>query len=716
MEANVSREKTAPSTELVWLCKEGRLKEAVDGMRNGLHTNSYLSLLQVCTDKKALEEGRRVYSHMVLTGSEKNTFLMANVVSMFLKCGSLEEARQVFDGMPERNLRLWTTMIGGYSRQGHYREALVLFNQMQRAVIYLDSFVFPCILRACAGILDLRTGKEIHGCIIRNGFSSVFVDSALLDMYAKCGNINGAHHVFDQMPERDLISWNALIAGYAQSGRSDEAMKLFHRMQLEGANPDVITCNAIIAGYAQNGQGEEALKLFRRMQAAGIKPNVITWNAMIAGYAQNGFGDEALNLFLQMQLEGLKPDVISWNAMISGYVQTGQYGEALIFFSQMQLTGVKPNSVCIGSILPAYTNLAALQQGKEIHAYIIRNGFESHVIVASALIDMYAKCGSIESAGQVFHSRSQRDVVLWTAMIAAYAIHGHGKEALILFNKMQQAGMTPDSITFTAVLSACSRAGLVNEGLQYFEHMKQNYHITPSVEHYACVVDLLGCAGRLNEANNFIENMPLKPSASVWGVLLGACRVYLNIELAEQASQHLFELEPANTGNYVLLSNIYAAAGRQDDVAKVRTMMKDKGLKNRPGHSWIEVKHMMHTFRAGDKSHPQREEIYTTLKNLTKKMEAAGYVPDTNFVLRDVQEEDKEQILCSHSERLAMAFGLINTSPGTPIRIIKNLRVCGDCHIATKFISKIVEREIVVRDSSRFHHFKDGICSCGDYW
>jgi pentatricopeptide repeat protein len=281
---------------------------------------------------------------------------------------------------------------------------------------------------------------------------------------------------------------------------------------------------------------------------------------------------------------------------------------------------------------------------------------------------------------------------------------------------MQQAGMTPDSITFTAVLSACSRAGLVNEGLQYFEHMRQNYQITPSVEHYACVVDLLGRSGRLNEAHNFIENMPLKPSASVWGALLGACRVYLNIELAEQASQYLFELEPANTGNYVLLSNIYAAAGRQDDVAKVRTMMADKGLKNRPGCSWIEVKHRMHAFLAGDKSHPQREEIYATLKNLTKKMEAAGYVPDINFVLRDVQEEDKEQILCSHSERLAIAFGLINTSHGTPIRIIKNLRVCGDCHIATKLISKIVEREIVVRDSSRFHNFKDGICSCGDYW
>eukprot|EP01018_Ginkgo_biloba_P030679 Gb_05648 [translate_table: standard] len=711
------------SAEVIALCREGRLKEAlgilhaVDQRCTAVDSDAYICLLQKCSSTKALEDGRQVYNHMKVGGIEYNPFLTNNLINMFVKCGSMVDARNVFDKIPKRNLSLWTMIIGGYARHGQFEEALKLYYQMQRTGTQPDSYIFPCVLKVCAGLSLLQMGKEIHAYLIRKGLNSgVFVGSALVDMYAKCGSIDYARQVFEKMTQRDVISWNAVIAGYAQNGHGDEALKIFHQMQLAGMKADVITWNAMIAGYAQNGQRDEALKLFRQMQLAGVKPNVITWNAMIGGYAQNGFGDEALNLFLQMQLEGVKPDVISWTSMIAAYVRMGLCDEALKFFSQMQLAGVKANAVTIASILPAYANLAALQQGKELHDYIIKNGFESHAIVASALIDMYSKCGSIEDARNVFDKMPQKDVVSWTAMLVGYAIHGHGKQALTLFNKMQQAGMRPDDITFTAVLSACSHAGLVDEGFQYFDSMSQNYCIKPTVEHYACMIDLLGRAGHLDEAHDFINNMPLKPSASVWGALLGACSIYQNVELGERVSEHLFELEPTNTGNYVLLSNIYAAAGRQDDVTKVRKMMKERGLKNRPGCSWIEVKNRMHPFLAGDRSHPQREEIHSMLKSLTEQMEARGYVPDTKFVLRDVEEDKKEHILCGHSERLAIAFGLINTYMGTPIRIIKNLRVCGDCHTATKFISKIVEREIIVRDSSRFHHFKDGLCSCGDYW
>jgi pentatricopeptide repeat protein len=316
----------------------------------------------------------------------------------------------------------------------------------------------------------------------------------------------------------------------------------------------------------------------------------------------------------------------------------------------------------------------------------------------------------------VFNNMSQRDVVSWTAILAGYGVHGHGKETLKLFQEMQQAGLKPNHITFTALLSACSHAGLVNEGWLYFDCMSRDYCIAPSAEHYACMVDLLGRAGRLDEAYEFIQNMPIKPTGSVWGALLGACRIHSNIELGEHVAEYLFKLEPENTGNYVLLSNIYAVAGRWDDVAKVRTRMKERGLTKLPGCSWIEVNNNFNTFLIGDTSHPDSDKIYAELETLIERLKEAGYVPDTNFVLHDIGEEEKQDVLCGHSEKLAIVFGLMNTSPGTPIHVTKNLRICGDCHKAAKFISKVVGREIIVRDTNRFHHFRDGLCSCGDYW
>jgi pentatricopeptide repeat protein len=295
-------------------------------------------------------------------------------------------------------------------------------------------------------------------------------------------------------------------------------------------------------------------------------------------------------------------------------------------------------------------------------------------------------------------------------------MHGQGDEALALFSQMQKAGLKPDAISFIAVLSACSHAGLVDEGREYFNRMSQDYCITPKVEHYSCMADLLGRAGHLGEAVELIDNMPLKPSIQAWGTLLSACRINGNVELAEYLAERIFDIDPENEAYHVLLSNIYAAAGRWDDVTKLRAMMKDSGLKKTPGCSLIQVRNRVYSFLVGDRSHPQSEKIYEMLENLSRQMKEAGYVPDTNVVLHNVEEEVKEDMLSCHSEKLAIAFGLINISPVAPIRIIKNLRVCGDCHSATKFISKIVKREIVVRDANRFHHFKDGLCSCGDYW
>lgn len=382
----------------------------------------------------------------------------------------------------------------------------------------------------------------------------------------------------------------------------------------------------------------------------------------------------------------------------------------------MQLADVKPNSVTLVSVLLACAHLASQKQCKLIHGYIIKGGFNSNLVIVTALIDTYANCGILEVAHQLFDQMSEKNVVSWSAMIAAYGMHGLGEEAISLFHQMQMTGILPNHITFVSLLSACSYSGLVLEGRQYFNSMVQYYCIVPRVVHYACMVDLLGRAGHLHEAWDLIKTMPLEPGASVWGALLGACRVHCNIELGQYAAEQLFELEPKNAGCYVLLANIYAAAGRWEDVARVRTMMKDRAVKKTPGYSCTEVNNRVHAFVMGDRSHPQSKEIYEMLETLERKMEAVGYVPDTNFVLHDVEEEVKESMLSTHSEKLALAFGLISTSPGTPLWITKNLRICGNCHSVTKLISKIAMREIYMRDANRFHYFKDGMCSCKDYW
>eukprot|EP01018_Ginkgo_biloba_P036121 Gb_26526 [translate_table: standard] len=739
-----------PNGDMDSLCKEGRLKEALNllyGMEQ-VSFNTYCSLLQICSNMKALAEGKKVHAHMAQDGSDQNNFLCTKLVVMYIKCGSVVDARLVFDKAKNPNVFTWTAIIGGYSIHGFYEETLALFYRMLHAGVHPDNFVFPSVLKACAGLASIPQGKQIHAYVMRNGFQSdFFIGSALVAMYAKCGFLDNARQVFDKMPQRSVTLWNSMIAGYVQNGHDDEALKLFFEMQSTGMKPDSFTLGSISAAcanflglkqgkeihgyvirsgfksdvfvgsalvnmYAKSGNIEYARLVFDKIS----QRDAVLWSSMIAGYAQSGHGDEALQLFREMKLHGLQPNLIIWNAVVAGYVQNGNGDEALKLFCQMQVAGIKPNPVTITSILPVYANLAGLGKGQVIHAYIVRNGFQLDVFVCSALVDMYSKCGSVNDARRVFDNISKRDVVLWNVMIAGYAMHGQGKDALALFNQMQEMGMKPNNITFTGVLCACSHTGLVDEGWQHFDCMVQFHHITPSLEHYTCMVDLLGRAGRLEEAHAFIHSMPLIPDAGVWGALLGACRIHCNVALGEIVAEHLFELEPENAGSYVLLSNIYAVAGRWDDVAKIRKMMKDRRLRKSPGCSWVEVKNRVNAFLVGDRSHPQTEKIYGMLETLAGQIKKAGYVSDTNFALQDVEEEEKEHALWHHSEKLAIAFGLINTSHGTPIRIMKNLRMCGDCHTAIKFISNTEGREIFVRDTNRFHHFKDGLCSCRDYW
>eukprot|EP01018_Ginkgo_biloba_P024981 Gb_25581 [translate_table: standard] len=696
------------------LCEEA-LALYYEMQREGMQPDNFTfpCVLKACAGLSALEHGKEIHEYIVRNGLESDIFIGNALVAMYAKCGIWSCAGQVFDKMSGRNVVSWNGMIAGYVQNGQGDEAFKLFYQMQLAGTNPNAVTVVNLLPACAHLEALRHGKEIHCFIKKNNFDSdVFVGNSLIDMYAKCGSIDDAVQVFDRMSHSDVVSWNAMTIGFVQNGYCVEALELFSQMQQLGVKPNSFTFVSILPACGRLKALQQGKEIHDYIIKSGFESHVFVGGTLVDMYSKCGIIEDAQQVFYKM----FQRDVVSWNAMIVGYAQNDHPEDALKLFHQMEMAGVKSNSVTIASVLTACARIAALQQGKEMHDYIIRRGFESHVVVSNALIDMYAKCGSIKIARHVFEKMSQRTVVSWNAMISGYGMHGHVDEALTLFNQMHQVGMKPDHITLVAVLSACSHSGLVDEGWHHFDCMTGDYHVTPRMEHYACMVDLLGRAGQLDEAHEFITNMPLEPDASVWGALLGACRIHCNIELAEHVAERLFELEPENAGFYVLLSNIYAVAGRWADVAKVRTMLKDRGLRKKPGCSWIEIDNKVHEFVVGDKVHPQSEKIYAMLESMSEQMKEAGYVPDTNFVLHDVEEEKKEHILCGHSEKLAIAFGLISTSPRTPLRITKNLRVCGDCHSATKFISQIFQREIIVRDTNRFHHFKDGLCSCRDYW
>ncbi|KAJ7540617.1 hypothetical protein O6H91_10G023300 [Diphasiastrum complanatum] len=639
---------------------------------------AYVCLLKGCSRRKALAEGKQVHALIVQSVLDSNILLANTLVHMYSKCGSVLDAHKVFSNMPQHNVYSWTAIISAYADSGQAEEAIKLFQQMQETGLAPDKVVFVVVLKACARLAALEQGKQLHSDIIRRGFQSdVIVGSTLVDMYSKCGCTEDARELFNNMSERDVVSWTAMIAGYAQNGLSKEAFALYEQMKQEGVQPNNVTLSTLVDMYAKCGCTEDARELFNNMS----ERDVVSWSAMIAGYAQNGLGKDSLALYEQMKQEGVQPD-----------------------------------NVTFVLLLQACASLAALEQGKQLHSDIIKRGFQSDVIVGSTLVDMYSKCGCTEDARELFNNMSERNVVSWTAMIAGYAQNGLGKEALALFDQMQREGTKPNEVTYICVLSACAQSRLVDEGRHVFDSMYKNHGVTPTMEHYACMVDLLGRAGCLADAELFIDKMPIQPGSVVWMSLLGAARNHGNVEIGRRAFDRVMKLEPKNAAPYVLLSNIYAAAGRKDELAKIRNEMKDAGVKKMPGCSWIEVDNQVHAFVVGEATHPQSKEILAELDRLVGLMKEAGYIPDLSFVLDDVEDKEKENALCRHSVKLAVAFGLIKTPPGTPIRIKKNLWVCGDCHNATKIISKIVGREIIVMDANRSHHFKDGFCFCGDYW
>ncbi|KAG0564182.1 hypothetical protein KC19_8G089900 [Ceratodon purpureus] len=682
-----------------------------EGVKPGRVT--FLHLLSACANATTLAEGKGIHQDILRSGIEASAPIANALMSMYRRCGNLSEAQKVFEGMQARDVISWNSIIAGHGQHGSCETAFKLFLEMQNEGLKPDDITFVSVLSSCKNPQALDVGKQIHKYITDSRSQlDVNLGNALITMYIRCGSLEDASQVFHNLPHRDVMSWTAMIGGFAEHGEESKAFDLFWQMQDVGLRPVKATFSSILKACTSSAALEEGKKVVAYILKSGYELDTGVGNALISMYAKSGSMTDACLVFDNMPTR----DVVSWNKMIAGYSQNGLGEAALKFARQMEEQNVAPNKFTFVSLLNACSTCSALEEGKRVHAEVVKRKSDGDVHVGAALISMYAKCGSLEDAKEVFDNITEKNVVTWNAMINGYAQHGLALKALDFFNRMEKEGIKPDGSTFTSVLSACNHAGLVDEGLQKFSSMESQYGITPTIEHYGCLVGLLGRAGRLKEAETFINQMPCAPDAAVWETLLGACRIHGDVQLAEHAAAMALKLNARSAAVYVLLSNVYAAVGRWEDVAKIRRVMEGRGVKKQPGRSWIEVNNTIHEFVADDRSHPETENIYAELRRLSTQMQEAGHDPDTQFVLHEMGKAHQEASLCLHSERLAISYGLISTPPGTPIRIFKNLRICGDCHTASKFISKLADREIIARDSNRFHRFQNGKCSCEDYW
>ncbi|XP_071691174.1 pentatricopeptide repeat-containing protein At5g04780, mitochondrial [Rutidosis leptorrhynchoides] len=569
------------------------------------------------------------------------------------------------------------------------------------------------ILQKCAKEKLPTEGMACHSCIIQYGlFTNTLTSNMLINMYSKCGFINYARKVFDEIPERSLVSWNTMIGSYTQNGNEKEALDLFVQMQKEGIEFSEFTLSGVLCACAAEFAVLECRQLHAFAFKTSMLANMFVGTALLDVYAKCNLVEDAIRVFEYMP----EKSAVTWSSMVAGYVKNELYEEALMMFKKVQVTGVEFNQFIVSSVLAACAAIAAKIEGIQAHAVLFKTGFDVNFFVCSSLVDMYSKCGSINEAYLVFSCAQDKNIVLLNAMISGFSRHGRPMEARILFEKMQQIGLQPNEVTYVSVLSACGHMGLVKEGKKYFDMMVKEHNLSPNVFHYSCMVDILGRTGFIDEARSLIDKMPFVATASIWGSLLSSCRVYKNVELAEIAAKHLFEIEPENAGNHVLLSNIYAANRQWNEVIQARKHLKETQVKKERGKSWIEIKDKVHTFMVGERNHDRHDEIYSRLDDMFEEMEKFGYRCETQHDLHNVEENQKEQLLRHHSEKLALVFGLMCLPSSASIRIMKNLRICGDCHVFMKLASKITGREIVVRDTNRFHHFRNGFCSCNEFW
>lgn len=607
--------------------ESGKAIALFEDMRNSItkpNSVTFVCILSSCASEGMIELGTQLHGLIVCCGFEFDSPVANTLLSMYSKCGQLSDARKLFDSMPQTNAVTWNGMIAGYVRNGFLKEALYLFQEMLCSGVKPDSITFSSFLPSVVESASPRTGKEIHGYIVRNDVPvDMFLRSALINIYFKCGDVDMACKVYNQSRMIDVVLCTAMISGYVLNGMARDGLEILRQLLLNKLCPNYVTLASILPACADL----TAFKIGKELHGYIIKNNLdqicLVASAIMDMYAKCGRLDLAYQIFIRI----CDKDSICWNSMITSCTQNGKPEMAIDFFRQMGMGGFKYDCVSVSTALSACASLTALHYGKEIHSVMIKSSLLSDLFAESALIDMYSKCGYLNFAQCVFDMMPEKNDVAWNSIIAAYGNHGCHKESIELFNKMLGSGIQPDHVTFITILSACGHAGEVDDGIHYFSCMTEEYSIPTRIEHYACMVDLFGRAGRLHDAFEIIQSMPFLPDAGVWGTLLGACRNHGNIELAEVASRHLLPLDPQNSGYYVLLSNMHANAGQWASARKIRNLMKERGVEKVPGYSWIEINNNTHLFYAADESHPQSAQIYLILNTLLVELKREGYLP-----------------------------------------------------------------------------------------
>lgn len=650
-----------------------------------------------------------------------------HLVNMYAKCGDFCTARQIFDEMPEKNIVSWTSLISGYSQHGKIDECFRMFSDVL-SHFRPNDFAYTSVLSVCDGF----RGRQVHAVIVKTGFSAcVYVANALITMYWKSRELGfcitsnrteneEAWRVFSRMEFRNLVTWNSMIAGFQMQGQCSDAISFFISMCRDGVGFDRATLVSVISTFSEIDEYGyfSSLKFCLQMHCLVIKTgfelDVAVVTALLNAYLSLG-GDVGDCYKLFMETNGYR-DVVLWTGVITAFADTDPE-KALLLFNLLCREGLSPDCYAFSIVLKACGGFVSDKHTLTIYCLVIKVGFTNIIVLQNALIHAFARCGSVARAMVIFDEMSVRDVVSWNSIMKAYALHGQGKQALNLFKEMD---VEPDGTTLVALLSACSHSGLVNEGTEIFDTMYEKHGVVPQLDHYACMVDILGRAGHLLEAVKVIRKMPMEPDYVVWSALVGACRKHGEMQLANFALSKLRQLDPYNSLGYVVMSNIYCSTGSFDEAGLIRKKMEGLRIQKEPGLSWTEIGNRVHEFVSGGGGHPQRETIRTKTKELVGKLKKLGYVPETFLAMHDIEEEHKEEELYYHSEKLALVFVLMSTSDlncnSDAVRIMKNIRICSDCHNFMKLASELLQREIVVRDSNRFHSFKKGFCSCNDYW
>ncbi|KAL8127132.1 pentatricopeptide repeat-containing protein At1g19720 isoform X1 [Apium graveolens] len=630
-----------------------------------------------------IEEAHRLFEMMYDEGFQPGLVTWNTMISTYNQLGKCDVALEMMKEMKSLDIIpdifTWTSMVSGFAKSNGISKALELFRDMLLERVEPNGITLASAISACASLTDINKGMELHCIAIKVGYAgSVLVGNSLVGMYSKCDKLEAAEEVFEKITGKDVYTYNSMIGGYIQ------------------------------AGYCG-----KAHDLFTRMRDSGVQPNVVTWNVMIAGYIQNEDEDQAMDLFHKMEKDGsIKRDTATWNALISGHVQNGNKNKALSIFRQMQSSCVGPNSVTILSILPACADVISAKIVKEIHSFILRRNLQSELSVANYFIDTYAKSGNLVYSKTIFDEIPTKDIISWNTIMAGAVLHGYSNDALYLFDLMKKEGVEPNRGTFVSILSAYGLAKMVDEGERAFSSMIHDFNILPGLDHCKAMINLYGRSGKLEEALKFIDDMIMQPDYSIWNTLLTACRNHGNARLALHAGERLLKLDPGNALVQRLVLQIYALLGINDGYIKIKKPRIRTETKDAIGQSCVEVRNTVHCFVIGDKHQPNADALLSWTKGVAREVKRSH----TQKMLC-CGEEDDEKVGGVHSEKLSLAFSLLSSAQTCqPIRILKNLRMCEDCHATIKYVSKAYEREIYVCDSNCLHHFIGGSCSCGDYW